>query len=32
VPAPTSGMLYYTGTKMMDATTKILANGGDSAY
>jgi glycerophosphoryl diester phosphodiesterase len=32
VPAPTPGMLYYTGTKMVDATTKTLANGGDSAY
>ena len=32
VPAPTSGMLYYTGTKMINATTKTLANGGDSAY
>lgn len=32
VPAPTPGMLYFTGTKMVDATTKTLANGGDSAY
>ena len=32
VPAPTPGMLYYTGTKMVDGTTKTLANGGDSAY
>jgi glycerophosphoryl diester phosphodiesterase len=32
VPAPTPGMLYYTGTKMVDATTKTLSNGGDSAY
>jgi len=32
VPAPTPGMLYYTGTKMVDASTKTLSNGGDSAY
>ncbi|WP_378956941.1 glycerophosphodiester phosphodiesterase [Pelosinus sp. sgz500959] len=32
VPAPTPGMLYYTGTKMVSGTTKTLANGGDSAY
>lgn len=32
VPAPTPGMLYYTGTKIVDATAKTLENGGDSAY
>ena len=32
VPTPTPGMLYYTGTKMVDANIKSLTNGGDSAY